>query len=148
MPKLSEQALSECRKELLAACRLPIDPQVLEEFLKKFIGNLENTLDHDPAKGSTWWSQIGQKVRDNGRFIGTFAEFLAKDKSSQAVEMHELMVALIMVRATCGVKRGPRFVPFYEVCERISGDPQVTRAFTEFLATAGLSTVTLEEQLR
>jgi hypothetical protein len=124
-----------------------MDEKVRENFLNQFLGNLQEKLDHDEVQGAKFWATVGQRLRDNSRFIGTFAEFLAKDKEPPVVEMRELMVALTMVRATCGVRRGGLFLPMYDICRKIQSDPDVVRTFTAFLAAAGISRVEIEAQL-
>jgi hypothetical protein len=140
MSQLSERAREECRREIVAACRLSMDAGVLDAFLDKFTANFVRLC--DGPNGATYWAQHGQAMRDNGRFIGTIAEYLAKNKAPRTVSMHELMVGLIIVRATCDdrlhlpatVTDEVNITPFFELCRNLDVDTRVAQAWTAFLA--------------
>jgi hypothetical protein len=101
MARLSEVAIRECVAELRAACRRPIDDQALDVLLGGLRSNFERILD-DPD-GGVRWSDHGQRMRDNGRFIGALADFFGNHLDSPVVGIEELTQAFEMVRAACKV---------------------------------------------
>ena len=79
MKQLAEIALKECIVELRAACRLPIDPDALETMMSWVRPQFVEILNH--PDGRKRWADHGQQMRDNGRFIGAFADFFARHSS-------------------------------------------------------------------
>lgn len=108
MPKMSEVAIRECVSEMRAACRRPIDEEALNVLLGELRPNFERILDE--PDGGVRWSDHGQRMRDNGRFIGALADFFGNHLDSPVVGIDELTQAFEMVRAACKVgieSRGP-----------------------------------------
>jgi len=106
--KLSERALGECRREIETACRMPIQPQALHDILELVRPNFERMLDdkpNDPPEEKAYhqrrWVLDGEVMRDNGRFVGTFAEFFSNRGQQSEVGFRELLVALLIVAAGC-----------------------------------------------
>lgn len=113
MKKLSEVALKECIVELRAACRLPIDPLALETMMSWVRPQFVEVLDH--ADGRKRWADHGQQMRDNGRYIGAFADFFAKHTDASVVGIDEIRRAFEMVKADCDV-RSERTALAYSYC--------------------------------
>ena len=141
VPLLSEQASLECRQEILAACRLTIEPKALDDFMDLFKSNFESLCDN-PVTGYEYWARLGGNMRANGRYIGSFAEYLAKNKDNQLVEWFELIVALEMVRLTCDDRihmpnvEGEVHLRF-QLCGGVAGNPTAREAFKAFLVAIG-----------
>lgn len=102
MKKLSEIALKECIAELRAACRLPIDPDALETMMSWVRPQFVQILDH--PDGGKRWADHGQQMRDNGRYIGAFADFFAKHTDAPVVGIDEITRAFEMAKADCTVR--------------------------------------------
>ena len=126
--KLSQSAIEECLRELRAACRMPIDDAAIDAADRLMRPQFEKLLDN--AKGAQQWAVDGPLMRDNGRFVGTFAEFFANRQSKSSVGAGELMAAIQIVRAQChaGEQHG-KFSPFFAYCVGIPVD----NAVVEFL---------------
>jgi hypothetical protein len=101
MAKLSQLAISECARELRAACRRPIDPAALDTLLGTLRPNFERVLDH--PEGAMRWSEDGQRMRDNGRHVGALADFFGNHTNALVIGIDELFNAFEMVRAVCKV---------------------------------------------
>lgn len=139
---LAEQAREECRREIESACRVDLDPAVLAEFLDLFSGNFRR-LCTDNGDGHKYWAKVGQLMRDNGRYIGTLAEFFAKNRRPKQVQVGDLYKALAIVRAECIEDRPRRagasadggiITPFFELCEGVRVDADTERAWRQFVA--------------
>jgi len=102
MKRLPDVAMKECLRELRAACRLPIDPAAIEKVDGWLRPNFERILGN--AEGPKRWSDHGQRMRDNGRYLGTFADFFASHADATTVGIAELTRAFDLVRAECTVK--------------------------------------------
>jgi hypothetical protein len=96
---LSEQAMHECRRELLASCRIPITPDEFKPFEELLESNFKRYLDN--PRGPQRWRNDGLKMRDNARFIGTLAEFFTNRQGKPQVGFQELLAALLMVQWGC-----------------------------------------------
>ena len=96
---LYEQAMHECRRELLAGCRIPITPDEFKAFEELLEVNFKRYLDN--PRGPERWQKDGLKMRDNARFIGTLAEFFTNRESKPAVGFKELFAALLIVQWGC-----------------------------------------------
>jgi hypothetical protein len=107
--KLSQQAIEECVRELLSACRMPIKPGAVASVVKHFAPRFKELLDAD--NGAQVWATTGPPMRDNGRFIGTWAEFIARGKKRARVEEEDLMTAVQMVSAQCPAVRSQTGAP-------------------------------------
>src|SRR5262249_1132475 len=80
----------------------------------------------------------GQAFRDNGRFIGTFAEYFAKSKAEPVVSLNELMASLVIVRATCDNRlhlkaSRPPADPFFHICQGVQANQRVEANWGAFL---------------
>jgi hypothetical protein len=102
MKRLPDVAMKECLKELRAACRLPIDPAAIETVDRWLRPNFESILGN--PDGPKRWSDHGQRMRDNGRYLGTFADFFASHAEVATVGIKELTRAFDLVRAECTVR--------------------------------------------
>ena len=100
MKRLPEIAIKECVNELRAACRLPIEPAALEVVVGWLRPNFEAILSH--PEGGKRWADHGQRMRDNARHLGGFADFFGGRAGNVGVE--ELKRALQVIRAECTVR--------------------------------------------
>lgn len=100
--KMSEVAIDECVVELRAACRRPIDQQALETMLTWVRADFERILDRQDGKKR--WADLGARVRETGRFLGSLSEFFSSHTGTQVVGLEELTNAMRMVRADCTVR--------------------------------------------
>jgi hypothetical protein len=107
--KLSQQAIEECVRELLSACRMPIKSGAVAEIVKQLAPQFKKLLDGDD--GPQVWARTGPLMRDNGRFLGTWAEFIANRKGKARVEEDDVMAAFQIVREQCKALRAPTGVP-------------------------------------
>jgi hypothetical protein len=96
---LSEQAMHECRCEMLASCRIPITPGEFKLFEELLEPNFKRFLDGE--RGPQRWLHDGLKMRDNARFIGTLAEFFTNRQGKPQVGFKELLAALLIVQWGC-----------------------------------------------
>ncbi len=102
MRRLPDIAMKECVRELRAACRLPIDELALDEMLSWLRPNFDRIL--SGPEGAKRWSDHGQRMRDNGRHLGAFADFFAHHNGSDEIGLTELTQAYNMLRADCTVR--------------------------------------------
>lgn len=101
MKRMSVRALDECIAELRAACRRPVDQQALDDLLACLRPQFEEILDH--PDGPARWADHGQRMRDNGRYLGSLADFFGHHARVRIVGSHELAQAFSMVRDACAV---------------------------------------------
>lgn len=102
MKKLSDSAIRECVAELRGACRLPIDEGALATIVGWLRSNFDQILNH--PDGPRRWADHGQRMRDNARHLGAFADFFAHHADSAIVGLDDLKRALELVRADCTVR--------------------------------------------
>lgn len=126
MKRLSEIALNECIVELRAACRLPIEPVALETMMSWVRPQFAEILDH--PDGRKRWADHGQQMRDNGRYIGAFADFFARHTDAARVGTEEIRRAFEMVKADCTV-RGEQTPLNYIYCSRTALDATPAEEF-------------------
>jgi len=119
MKKLSEIALNECIVEIRAACRLPIDPQALDTMKSWVRPQFVQILDH--PDGGKRWADHGQQLRDNGRYLGAFANFFARHTDASTVGIEEITRAFEMLKADCTV-RSERTPLAYIYCPPVASD--------------------------
>jgi hypothetical protein len=98
---LSERALDECVTELRAACRRPIEDAALERLLDWLRPNFRLILDR--PDGRAHWTEHGQHMRDNGRYLGALADFFGYQADVAVVGANQLMQAFAMVESACRV---------------------------------------------
>jgi hypothetical protein len=103
--RMSEMAVEQCVAELRAACRRPIDQQALDMLIGWLRPQFEEILDH--PDGAARWADHGQRMRDNGRFIGALADFFGHHMDAGVVGANELTQAFRMVRAACWLGGDP-----------------------------------------
>jgi hypothetical protein len=108
---LSEIAIDECVVELRAACRRPIDEEALAGLREWLRPNFRQILDR--PEGKVHWTEHGQHMRDNGRYLGALADFLSYRADVEVVGAAQLIDAFAMVRDACRVgapasNTGPR----------------------------------------
>ena len=113
MKRLPEIALKECISEFRAACRLPIDEHGVETVAGWLRPNFERILGH--PDGGKRWADHGQRMRDNARHLGAFADFFGSHSGAEAVGVEELTRAFELVRADCTV-RAERTPVAWEYC--------------------------------
>lgn len=133
MKKLSEIALKECIVELRAACRLSIDPQALETMMSWVRPQFVQILDHHD--GGRRWADHGQQMRDNGRYLGTFADFFARHTKTATVGIDEITRAFEILKADCTV-RGERTAFSYFYCSGTTHDVKSAEDFLRVVAPA------------
>ena len=83
MKRLPDIAMKECTAELRAACRLPVDERGLAQLQAWLRPNFERILAH--PDGGKRWADHGQRMRDNARFIGAFADFFGSHAGAQLI---------------------------------------------------------------
>ncbi len=120
MKKLSEIALNECIGEIRAACRLPIDPQALDTMMSWVRPQFVQVMDH--PDGAKRWADIGRQMRDNGRYLGAFADFFARHTDARTVGLDEITRAFELLRADCTV-RAERTPVAWTVCPPVNCQP-------------------------
>jgi hypothetical protein len=98
---ISEFAINECVAELRAACRRPIDEPALQRLLDALRPNFRQILDR--PEGKAHWTDHGQHMRDNGRYLGAFADFFSYQTDVDVVGDTQLIQAFAMVEAACRV---------------------------------------------
>jgi len=131
MKRLPEIAMKECLAELRAACRLPIEQAGIELVAGWLRPNFERILAH--PDGGKRWADHGQRMRDNARYLGAFADFFASHTSADAVGAEELKRAFQVVRADCTV-RAERTPLAYEYCREVPVDASDAEAFLHAVA--------------
>ncbi|MPY89220.1 MAG: hypothetical protein GEU99_15005 [Luteitalea sp.] len=102
MRKMSDIAVKQCVVELRAACRLPIDELALDTLVGWLRPNFEQIL--DCRDGRKRWADHGQRMRDNARHIGAFADFFGSHVGATTVGLDELKRAFQIVRGACTVR--------------------------------------------
>lgn len=126
MTRLPDLAIRECLGELRAACRIPIDELALETVVGWLRPNFEQILGH--PDGGNRWADHGQRMRDNARHLGAFADFFGSHAGSQTIGLDELKRAFQIVRADCTV-RAQRTTVWEGAEDRAaSDDPAATQA--------------------
>jgi hypothetical protein len=113
MRRLPDIAIKECLVELRAACRLPIDEPALETVVGWLRPNFERILGN--PEGPRRWADHGQRMRDNARHLGGFADFFASHAEVDRIGITELTRAYEMIRADCTV-RSERTPVAWEYC--------------------------------
>jgi hypothetical protein len=93
--------MNECVAELRAACRRPIDESALERLLDGLRPNFRDILDR--PEGKAHWTDHGQHMRDNGRYLGALAAFFSYQADVEMVGAKQLVQAFAMVEAACRV---------------------------------------------
>lgn len=126
MKRFSEMAYRECLAEFHAACRLPVDPAAAALVAGWLRPSFERILDH--PDGLRRWADHGQRMRDNARHLGGFADFFASHAETGLVGAEELSRALEIVRADCTV-RAARTPVAYEYCEEVPVNAAPAAAF-------------------
>jgi hypothetical protein len=129
MKRLPEAAIKECLVELRAACRLPIEDAALEMVVDWLRPNFERILGH--PEGGKRWADHGHRMRDNARYLGTFADFFGNRTGSVGAE--ELKRALEVVRADCTVRAEATPVA-YEYCRPLPLDTTEAERFIKAVA--------------
>jgi hypothetical protein len=131
MKRLPEIAIKECVGELRAACRLPIDQPALDLIVEWLRPNFERILAH--PDGGKRWADHGQRMRDNARHLGAFADFFGSHTGADAVGVDELKRAFQVVRADCTVRAEVRPVA-YEYCREVPLDAREAEEFLQAVA--------------
>ncbi len=101
MLSMSERAIEECVVELRAACRRPIDAAALAALLEWLRPSFKEILDR--PEGRAHWTDHGQHMRDNGRYIGALADFFSYQADAAVVGAEQLMQAFALVEDACRV---------------------------------------------
>jgi hypothetical protein len=128
MKRLPDIAMKECLQELRAACRLPIEQAGIELLTEWLRPNFERILGH--PEGGRRWADHGQRMRDNARYLGGFADFFASHTSADRVGVEELKRAFAVVRADCTV-RAERTPLAYEYCREVPVDASDAETFLQ-----------------
>lgn len=100
--KMSEIAMNECVLEIRAACRRPVEQAALETVMSWVRADFSKILDR--LDGKKRWADFGPRVREMGRHLGAFADFMASHLGSPTVGIDELTHAMSMMRADCTVR--------------------------------------------
>lgn len=131
MKRLPDRAIKECVNELRGACRMPIDHAALEELVEWLRPNFETILGH--PEGARRWAEHGQRMRDNARHLGAFADFFANHAEVDRIGIDELTRAFKMIRADCTV-RAERTPLAYEYCRGTGVDTADAEVFLQSVA--------------
>src|SRR4051812_14681084 len=91
MKRMPDTAIKECVTELRAACRLPIEEAALEKLVGWLRPNFERILGH--PDGPKRWADHGQRMRDNARHLGGFADFFASHAEARSIDAEALQRA-------------------------------------------------------
>ena len=119
MRRLPDIAMRECFGELRAAVRLPIDEAALQALMERVRPNFERILGH--PDGPRRWADHGQRMRDNGRYVGALADFYGSRERMVGAEA--LSRAFQAVREDCTV-RAEATPLAYEYCRpRVDEQP-------------------------
>ena len=108
---------------------MEIDKQAVDDL---WTGDFKKRFEEllvDPIDGPKRWAADGPQLRDNGRFIGTFAEFFANRNKKSRVELEELLIATTIVSTTCEAVAPD--IPPLKYCENLR--PDFAAATGEFL---------------
>ena len=105
MESVSDLAIRECVTELRAACRRPIDEAALDALLDWLRPSFQQVLDR--PDGRSHWADHGQHMRDNGRYMGSLADFFSYEADVPTAGASELRRAFTMVRDACRVGAEP-----------------------------------------
>jgi hypothetical protein len=98
---MSDVAINECVAEIRAACRRRIDEAALQRLLDTLRPNFRQILDR--PEGKAHWTDHGQHMRDNGRYLGALADFFGYQTDVDVVGDAQLILAFGMVEAACRV---------------------------------------------
>jgi hypothetical protein len=129
--RVPDIALRECVVELRAACRKPIDQEALETLLGWVRPNFERILGH--PDGAKRWADHGNRMRDNSRHLGAFADFFGSHTDNLTIGLDELTRAFQVVRADCTVRAESRPIA-WEYCYPTQGTASFdTRAAEDFI---------------
>ena len=128
MRRLPDIAIKECLRELRASCRLPVNEDALAEVVSWLRPNFERILGH--PDGSKRWTDHGQRMRDNARHLGAFADFFANHSDSVEIGIAELTRAFQVIRADCTV-RAERTAVAWEYCNPLP--PEDAQPAEDFL---------------
>lgn len=117
MRRLPDIALRECIGELRAACRLPIEQAAIDMLIERVRPNFERILGH--PDGVRRWADHGQRMRDNGRYMGALADFYGSRAGTVGVDA--MARAFQTVREDCTV-RAESTTLAYEYCRPVGGE--------------------------
>jgi hypothetical protein len=131
MRRVPDIAIAECVRELRAACRLPIDGAALDMIVGMLRPNFERILGHQD--GGRRWAEVGQRMRDNARHLGGFADFFGDHAGSETIGFEELKRAFQVVRADCTV-RAERTPVAWEFCRAVPIDAGQAEEFLHAVA--------------
>jgi len=98
---MSDMAIDQCVGELRAASRRPVDPDALDTLVDSLRPSFEDIL--DGPEGAMRWTDHGQRMRENARYLGALADFFALQADASIVGTAELMQAFSMVERACTV---------------------------------------------
>ncbi len=101
MSSMSEVAIKEVVAEIRAACRRPISEPALQRLFDALRPNFRQILDR--PEGKAHWTDHGQHMRDNGRYLGALADFFSYQTDVDVVGDTQLIRAFAMVEAACRV---------------------------------------------
>jgi hypothetical protein len=131
MKRLAERAIRECVGELRGACRLPVDQEALNQVVEWLRPNFEQILAH--PDGGRRWADHGQRMRDNARHLGAFADFFANHAEADRIGIEDLTRAFKVIRADCTV-RAERTPVAYEYCRGVPVDAGSAEEFLQTVA--------------
>ena len=134
MKRLPDIALNECLRELRASCRLPVNEDAIQTMASWVRPNFERILGH--VDGAKRWADHGQRMRDNGRHMGAFADFFANHNGATEIGLAEITRAFQVIRADCTV-RSERVPMAFEYCNGApSDDAEPAEQFLRAMALA------------
>ena len=131
MKRLPDIAIKECLNELRAACRLPIDQAALDMVVGWLRPNFDQILAH--PDGGRRWADHGQRMRDNARHLGAFADFFGSHTGTDRIGIDELTRAVQVIRADCTVRADQTPVAF-EYCRNVPVDATGAEEFLQAVA--------------
>ncbi|HWW84566.1 MAG TPA: hypothetical protein VNZ26_13250 [Vicinamibacterales bacterium] len=133
MTSMSELAINECRAEVRAACRRPIEDDALDTMFGWMRPQFQKILDR--TDGSNRWASHAQNVRESGRHVGALADFFAHHYGNEVVGIEELTSAMKLIRADCTV-RAERVPLAFAYCTGAPVDSHLAEEFLRALVPA------------
>lgn len=94
------EALKIFRGEIRNGIKGEVDEAELDAFVELFAADFDNLLSGE--QGDAAWRKDGPRLRELGRYLGTFAEFFASSASpKRPVRTQDLKDALAVIKPKC-----------------------------------------------
>ena len=94
------EALKIFRGEISNGIKGGVDEADLEAFVELFAADFDHMLSHE--QGEARWRKDGPRVKELGRYLGTFADFFASSATpKRPVRTPDLKEALAIIKPRC-----------------------------------------------